>query len=141
MLVPDAFPKARKFNWDYFLEELLLSISRPRRLNRQKTLLSILWSRWTIQGAITLGTLRKTLDATRFNGPRYSPDLSLHDFYSFKLLKNKLKDHELSMAEQIIEAITAVWDSVTFDELQSLFAEWIQRLTCFIDERNEHYAK
>jgi hypothetical protein len=56
-------------------------------------------------------------------------------------LEEKLKEHELSMVEQIIEAITAVRDSVTFDELQSVFAEWIQRLTWVTTARGEYYTK
>jgi hypothetical protein len=58
----------------------------------------------------------------------------------FGLLKEKLTAHKRSRAEQIIEAITAIWDSVTFEEPQRVFAEWIQRLTWVIDERGKHYT-
>jgi hypothetical protein len=43
-------------------------------------------------------------------------------------LEEKLKEHELS-AEQIIEAIPTIWDFVTLDEPQSVFAEWVEELT------------
>jgi hypothetical protein len=56
-------------------------------------------------------------------------------------LKEKLKDHELSTAEHIIEAITATWDSVTFNELQSMFSEWIQKLTWAIAERGKYCTR
>jgi hypothetical protein len=49
--------------------------------------------------------------------PADSPDLSPCDFWLFELLKEKLEEHEVSTAEQIIKAITTIWDSVTFDEL------------------------
>jgi hypothetical protein len=52
----------------------------------------------------------------------YSSDLSPCDFWVFGLFKEKLKEHELSTAEQIIEAITAICGSVTFDELQNVSA-------------------
>jgi hypothetical protein len=55
----------------------------------------------------------------------------------FGLLKERLKEHELSTREETIEAITAIWDFVTFDEIQSVFAEWIQRLTWVIAKRGE----
>jgi hypothetical protein len=53
-------------------------------------------------------------------------------------LKEKLKEPELSTAEQIIEVILIIWDSVTFDELQSVFAEWIQKLIWVITQRSEY---
>jgi hypothetical protein len=59
----------------------------------------------------------------------------------FGFLKEKLKKGDLSMAEQINKVITAIWDSVTCDELQNVFAEWIQRLTWVIAERSEYYSQ
>jgi hypothetical protein len=53
----------------------------------------------------------------------------------------KLKERELSMAKQIIEVITILWDFVAFDELQSVFAEWIHRLTRVIAKKGEYYTK
>jgi hypothetical protein len=50
-------------------------------------------------------------------------------FSFFGLLKEKLKEYDRSTAERIIEAIAAIWDSITFHELQSVLAEWIERLT------------
>jgi hypothetical protein len=35
---------------------------------------------------------------------------------------------ELSTENQIIEAITTIWRGITFDTLQSVFQEWMQRL-------------
>jgi hypothetical protein len=43
--------------------------------------------------------------------------------------------------EQILDAISALRDSVTFDELQNVFAELIQRLTQVIAEKSEYYIK
>jgi hypothetical protein len=39
--------------------------------------------------------------------------------------RKKLKQQELSTSEEIIEAITVVWN-VTFEELQGMFCEWPQ---------------
>jgi hypothetical protein len=71
----------------------------------------------------------------RVSHPAYSPDLSPWDFWLFGLLKEKLKEHRLSTAEQIIEMISAIGDSTTFTELQSVFAEYIQRLTWLTTKR------
>jgi hypothetical protein len=70
---------------------------------------------------------RKIAEEIRHNNiqrsphPAYSPDPSLWDVWLFVLLK-KFKEQELLTGEQIIEAIIAVRDSVTFDELQSVCA-------------------
>jgi hypothetical protein len=55
--------------------------------------------------------------------PAYSPDFSRCDFWPFGLLKEKLKEQELSISDEIIEAITTIWNEVTFEELQSVFSE------------------
>jgi hypothetical protein len=58
-----------------------------------------------------------------------------------RALKEELKEHEFSTPEQIIKAITAFWDSTTSHELQSVFAEWTQRLAWVIAETGEYYTK
>jgi hypothetical protein len=62
--------------------------------------------------------------------PAYSPEISPCDFWGFGFLKEKLKEPELSTSDEIIEAITTIWNDATFEELQSVFSEWIQRATC-----------
>jgi hypothetical protein len=56
----------------------------------------------------------------------YSPDISPRDFWSFGFLKEKLKEQELSTSSEIIEAMTTIWNDVTFEELQTVFSKWIQ---------------
>jgi hypothetical protein len=68
-----------------------------------------------------------------------SPDLSPCDFWLFGFLKEKLKEQELSTPEQMIEAITVLWEVITFDELQSVFLKWIQRLIWFIANSGEYF--
>jgi hypothetical protein len=43
---------------------------------------------------------------------------------NFGFLKEKLKEQELLTSEEMIEAITPVWNGVTFEEMQSVFCEW-----------------
>jgi hypothetical protein len=37
--------------------------------------------------------------------------------------QKKLEEQQLSTSDEIIEAITAIWNNVTFEELQSVFPE------------------
>jgi hypothetical protein len=66
--------------------------------------------------------------------PAYSPDISPCDFWPFGFLKEKLKEQEPSTSDDIIEAITTIWNDVTFEELQSVFSKWIQRVIWVIEQ-------
>jgi hypothetical protein len=67
--------------------------------------------------------------------PAYTPDTSPCNFWLFGFLKEKLKEQELSTSDEINEKITTIWNDVTFEELQSVFSEWIQRVTWVIEHR------
>jgi hypothetical protein len=67
-------------------------------------------------------------DIARAPHPIYSPDLSPCNFWLFRFLKESMEGMELSTEDQIAEAITTIWRGVTFDTLQSVFQEWMQRL-------------
>jgi hypothetical protein len=41
----------------------------------------------------------------------------------------------------MIEAIMAMWNDLTFEELQSVFCEWIQRGTWVIEHSGEYDSK
>jgi histone-lysine N-methyltransferase SETMAR len=66
--------------------------------------------------------------------PAYSPDISPCDFWLSGFLKEKLQEQELSASDEIIEVITTIWNDITFEELQSVFSEWIQRVTWVIEQ-------
>jgi hypothetical protein len=53
----------------------------------------------------------------------HSPDISPYDFWLFgiRMLKIILKYREFNSSDKIEEAITKVWDELTFDEVQSVF--------------------
>jgi hypothetical protein len=44
------------------------------------------------------------------------------------MLKGVLKDPEFNSSDEIKEAVTKVWDDLTFDEVQSVFHNWLSRL-------------
>jgi hypothetical protein len=48
-------------------------------------------------------------------------------------LKEKLNEQELSTSDESIELIPAMWNDVTFEELQGVFSEWIQRVIWVIE--------
>jgi hypothetical protein len=49
------------------------------------------------------------------------------------LWQSSLKEQGLSTSDEIIEAIMTIWNDVTFEQLPSVFSEWIQRVAEVIE--------
>ena len=58
----------------------------------------------------------------------YSPDLSSFDVWFSGRAKTALQDRRFADPDAVVEALTDLFDSVTFEELQSVFQNWIERL-------------
>jgi histone-lysine N-methyltransferase SETMAR len=74
----------------------------------------------------------------RLPHPPYSPDLSSCDFWLFGMLKGILKDREFHSHDKIKETIPMAWNDLTFDEVQSVFHNWINRLRWVIENGREY---
>jgi hypothetical protein len=57
------------------------------------------------------------------------------------MLKGILKDREFHSHDEIEEAITMVSNDLTFDEVQSVFHNWMNRLRWVIKNGGEHIPK
>jgi hypothetical protein len=77
----------------------------------------------------------------RLTHPAYSADLSLCDFWFFGLAKIALQNRRFTDADAVIEALTDLFDSVTFEELQNVFQNWIERLESVIRHNGEYFIK
>jgi hypothetical protein len=64
----------------------------------------------------------------RLPHPPYSPDSSPCEFWLFRMVKGILKDREFHLHDEIEEAITIAWNDLAFDEVQSAFHNWTNRL-------------
>jgi hypothetical protein len=53
----------------------------------------------------------------RTEHPAYSPDLIPCDFWLFDFLKEKLKDRQLRGVQSLHQAITDLWDELTFEDV------------------------
>lgn len=83
----------------------------------------------------------KSKSIERMEHPPYSPDLSPYDFWLFGYLKEWLKEKEIEDETQLVKEITDAWDAVTFDQLQSVFHDWILRLDDVIKKHGSYYNK
>jgi hypothetical protein len=55
--------------------------------------------------------------------PADSPEISPCDSWLYGFLKEKFKEQEPPTSDEIIEAITTIWNNVIFGELQNVFSE------------------
>jgi hypothetical protein len=77
----------------------------------------------------------------RLAHPPYSPNLSPCDFCFFGLAKTALQNRRFADADAVVDALTDLFDSLTFEELQSVFQNWIERLTWVIKHNGEYVIK
>jgi hypothetical protein len=68
--------------------------------------------------------------------PPYSPDLGPRNFWLFGFLKEKLKDRQLRRVQSLHQAITDLWDELTFEDVQAVFLEWMNRLSWIIGNKS-----
>jgi hypothetical protein len=70
----------------------------------------------------------------RLPHPPHSPDLSPCDLWLFGMLK----DRKFDSHDEIKEAITMAWNDFTFDEVQNVFHNWMNRLSWVIETGGEY---
>jgi hypothetical protein len=67
-----------------------------------------------------------------------SPDISPCDFWLFGLLKGIMKDRKFHSHDEIEEAITVAWNNLTFEDVQSIFYDWMRRVALVIENEGEY---
>jgi hypothetical protein len=55
--------------------------------------------------------------------------------------EDSIAESEICCADAMVRALTDLFDSVTFDELQSVFQNWIERLKSVIRHNGEYFIK
>jgi hypothetical protein len=68
----------------------------------------------------------------------YSPDINPCDFWLFGMLKQILRDREFSSSDESEGAIAQVWKNLIFNDLQSVFRDWIRRLSWVAENDGEY---
>jgi hypothetical protein len=71
----------------------------------------------------------------------YSSDLSPCNFWLFGFLKEKLKERQLRGVQSLHQAIPDLWDELTFEDVQAVFLEWMNRLSWDIERKREYFIK
>jgi transposase len=135
-------PKGAKFNQDSFIDMVLPNLyNQKRRIARRKGLPSFsvhMENSKCHDGAKINEKLEKPHTA-RAPHPPYSPDISPCDFWLFGILKQKMTERVFQSEEQILAAITESWNELTFEDIQKIFYNWMERLIWVIANSGEYY--
>jgi hypothetical protein len=72
--------------------------------------------------------------------PSYSTGIDPCNFWFFEMgmLKEVLKGREFSSSNKIEEVIAKILDELTFDEVQSVFHNWMSRLARVLENGGDY---
>jgi hypothetical protein len=81
----------------------------------------------------------KDLDAPN---TRHTRQIKAHvTFWLFLFLKEKLKDRPLRGIQSLHRVITYLWDKLTFEDVQTVFLEWMNHLSWVVENKGEYFIK
>jgi hypothetical protein len=73
--------------------------------------------------------------------PSYSHGMSPCNLWLFGWAKTALQNRRFADADVVIKGLTDLFDSISFEELQSLFQNWIEILEWVIGHNGEYFIK
>ncbi|CAH1966094.1 unnamed protein product [Acanthoscelides obtectus] len=73
--------------------------------------------------------------------PRYSPDLSPNDFFTFPKIKNRLRGQRFQSPEEAVDAFKNAVLDLPANEWNKCFENWFERMQMYIDLRGEYFEK
>jgi hypothetical protein len=57
------------------------------------------------------------------------------------MVKQKIKDREFCSAQEIMKSLSDAWSDLTLSDIQRVLLEWMDRLTCVIENDAEYFPK
>jgi histone-lysine N-methyltransferase SETMAR len=144
LIVLEALPRGTTCTQHYFISDILPDLDgeklRSRRNNPGQELFLHMANFKCHNTRKITGKLQKK-HITRAPHPPYSPDLSPCDFWFFGMVKQKTKDREFCSAQEILRSLSDVWSDLTLEDIQRVFLEWMDRLTCVIKVDGEYFPR
>ena len=130
-----------KFNSTHFCGCILSSIVKNGRIGTRKKKVKgmfIHMDNCRIHNSkVTTDCIKKS-GLIRAPHPPYSPDIAPSDFWFFGYSKNKFAGKSFHDEKELKSAIKEIWDNLTFEDLQNVFHEWINRLEDVIRNNGEY---
>ena len=144
LLCLDLLPKKNKFNQQYFIDYIIPEIQlNTDEIEDEPNLknMKIHMDNCKIHKGKLITQKLNDLKVKSIPHPPYSPDISPCDFWLFGRVKKYLEDKEIKDDFQLKTQILSCWESITFEELQNVFKEWMKRLTWIIEHNGEYFIK
>jgi hypothetical protein len=144
LIALDVLPKESKFNQQYFIDYVFPDFKTENRNFRRRMPLATFWVHMDNSMCHSASEVVSKFDKhhiARLLHLLYSPDLSPCDFWLFGMLKGILKDREFHSHDEIEETITMAWNDLTFNEVQSVFHNWMNRLRWVIENGGEYITE
>jgi aryl-alcohol dehydrogenase-like predicted oxidoreductase len=57
------------------------------------------------------------------------------------MVKQNIKDREFCSAQEILRSLSDSLTNLTFEDIQRVFLEWVDRLTWVIENDGEYFAQ
>jgi hypothetical protein len=73
--------------------------------------------------------------------PAYSPDRAPSDFFLFRIVKTELQNFEIHSRQDLILTISAIFDEISKDTLNSVYISWAKRLKWVIKNNGKYFSK
>jgi hypothetical protein len=126
----DYLPRGQKFNKlcfkDVILRQIDRGLNRRRGQSRTKSM-KIHMDNARVHAAGDFIAEIQRLKMTRLPQPAYSPDLSPCDLWFFGFAKQAIQDDVFDNVDQLMQRLHSVFDQVTFEDLQRVFLNWMER--------------
>jgi hypothetical protein len=134
-------PKGRRFNQQYFIDCIFSDLKKANVNSHRRKTGRTFWvamdnSMCHNGSKITSKFAKHHL--SRMPHPPSSSDMTPCDCWLFGLLKGIFKDREFSSSDQIEEAITQVGNDLSFEDVRSVFQNWMSHLACVIETGGEY---
>jgi hypothetical protein len=138
----NALPKGHKYNQDYFVQKAVpeLKFAKSSFALRKIPLkfATHMDNSMCHNGRKVTSSLAQA-NVIRAPHPAYSPDLSPCDFWFFGMLKHRMIDRQMQSPEKILDPVSSLWNELTFDDVQKIFLERMERLKWVIQQGGESY--
>jgi hypothetical protein len=77
----------------------------------------------------------------RLGQPAYSPELSPCDFWFLWFAKQAIQDEVFHNADQPMQSLHSIFDQVTFEDLQRVFLNWMERLSWVVEHDGAYFQE
>jgi hypothetical protein len=141
LIVVDVMPKGWKYNQLYFVDNIVPGLKRGKMSfapRKPGSTFRVHMDNSLCHNRAKITSEFQKHHLARMMHPPSSPDISPCDFWLFGMLKGIRKDQEFVSSEEIEVAIADLWNGLTFDDVQSVFRNWMSRLTWVIENGGEY---